>query len=205
MARGHPPRLPLRRYACSGQKAVCGGTFRPPRPGFRPGARLRRRPRPASPRGSAGRPPARFPARLPGSAYRGGPPPAAPPPPLAPRRLAAGSAAAPPGSVPGASPWSLRLPLLAPCGPLAALRLAAGSRRSRGRSPAAGPPGAAGPAPCPPSSLGRLVAWARSGLRRSPPGPRARLRRAFLGPRPGRCWGVGVPLLRQRARQPMAR
>ena len=61
MAAG-PPRpaapAPLRLL---GAKAVCGGTFRPPRPGFRPGARLRRCPRPAVARGSAGRSPGRSP------------------------------------------------------------------------------------------------------------------------------------------------
>ena len=154
MARGHPPRPPLRRYACSGQSGM-RRHIPPPSPRLPPGGPAP--PLPPARRGSGLRRALAWavPARLAGSAYRGGPPPAAPPPPLAPRRLAAGSAAAPPGSVPGASPWSLWSPLLAPCGLVAALRVAAGSRVPLGGPPRRVPPGPPGPPPalaCP--SLG---------------------------------------------------
>lgn len=96
------------------------------------------------------------------------PPPVAPPPPRPPAAYARGYAPAPvpPGhSVLGLALGRLRVDLAVRpprlCGLASALL----------RPVAAGPPRTAPPAPCPPSSLGRLVAWAGYGLRSSRLGP----------------------------------
>ena len=77
-----------------------------------------------------------------------------------------------------------------------------------------GPPRTAPPAPCPPSSLGRLVAWAGYGLRSSRLGPGAALRAASLRHRPqaffentvrGQNWFVKLAVFRSFQRRTAAR
>ena len=123
------------------------------------------------------------------------PPPVATPPPRPPTAYARGYAPAPvpPGhSVLGLALGRLRVDLAVRpprlCGLASALL----------RPVAAGPPRTAPPAPCPPSSLGRLVAWAGYGLRSSRLGPLAARRAAFSGHRPqasGQMPGKGAHLI----------
>lgn len=142
------------------------------------------------------------PARLAGSACRGGPPPGPPPPPLAPRRLAAGSAAAPPGSVPGPSPWSLRSPWPCSVRPWrAALRWLRAPCVPLGGAPLRVPPGLPGPPP----ALGRpsLGWWPGPAAGSGPPaGGLWRGSAPLLRPPGPRRGGWGVPPLRRRARRP---
>lgn len=191
--RGPCPRLPLRRFACSGQKR-CARAHRPPPlrlppsgPGSAfapppPSARRRSGASPAACGGTAA--PCRFPPRLAGSGCRRLRSPAPPPPRPAPLRRAPAPPAGGPGAVPRPSPWvpavavaPLRGPWRAPC---ALLRLPpapgaapGGGAPWRGPSASLRASGSGAPAPGP---------WSGAG-----PGGPAWCALAGRGP------GVGVP------------
>lgn len=177
LSRGHPARLPLRRCACSGQKAVCAAHSGPCAPAAALGPCLRFAPALASARRRSGLRRAladRVPLRLAGSAYRAGPRPpigALPPP----GGLAAPSAAASGGSGPGRSGVCSGRPRAAPgrAPPGPALPL---------RAPSAPLPGS--PPPGPPFRARASPGCAALALSAPAPGPIAALWAAFLGPRP---------------------